>query len=78
MKANPLGGSCMSKGIVLEKMYVNLCHNFNSLGNIKIFNSNNTEVSRLNSLTQPSVKVSEFSSSRMVRKLQPSFLETVA
>jgi small subunit ribosomal protein S23e len=22
MKANPLGGSCMSKGIVLEKMYV--------------------------------------------------------
>ena len=23
MKANPLGGSCMSKGIVLEKMYVN-------------------------------------------------------
>ena len=25
MKANPLGGSCMSKGIVIEKMYVDAC-----------------------------------------------------
>lgn len=68
MKANPLGGSCMSKGIVLEKMYV--WRNLNIYWNIDVWCSG-MEAKQPNSAIRKGVRVQLIKNGKKIAAFVP-------